>query len=143
MTPLKVTTAPARGSATRAASASSDSGTSRTATWSAASPPDTGGISASSSPGASGCSARCVLAVDGHDERHAGGEVADGGQGVGHPRALGQVELELGASGALAQAGEQADGDDHTSSRCPATSQVHSSTTWPKGSVTNAARLSS
>ena len=54
-----------------------------------------------------------VLAVDGHHERQAGGQVADGGQGVGHPRALGQLELELAAPGALAQLGEEADADEH------------------------------
>ena len=56
---------------------------------------------------------RGVLAVDGQDERQAAGQVVDGGQRVGDPRALGQLELEPIAPGPLAQGREEADVDDH------------------------------
>ena len=73
----------------------------------------TGGISASSSPACSAWSSRRVLAVDGEHERQAAGEVVDGGERIGDPRALGQLELEPIAPGPLAQRREEADVDDH------------------------------
>ena len=56
---------------------------------------------------------RRVLAVDREHERQPAGEVVDGGQRVGDPRALGQLELEPVAPGPLAQGREEADVDDH------------------------------
>ena len=114
MTPLNVTTAPARGSRTAAASVSSDSGSARTATCGAvAAPPDTGGISASSSPALQRLVLRRVLAVDREHERQPAGQVVDGRQGVGDPRALRRLELEPIAPGPLAQGREEADVDEH------------------------------
>ena len=93
---------------------SSESGSARTATCGAvAAPPDTGGMSASSSPACSAWSSARVLAVDGQHERQAAGQVVDGGQRIGDPRALGQLELEPIAPGPLAQGREEADVDDH------------------------------
>ena len=56
---------------------------------------------------------RRVLAIDGQHERQAAGQVVDGGQRIGDPRALGQLELEPVAPGPLAQGREEADVDDH------------------------------
>ncbi len=75
------------------------------------SPPLTGGTSATSSPGAIGDSRPRVLAVDRGDARarrelHRGQEVRDGG-------GLGQLHVDVRGARALAQAGEEADGDDH------------------------------
>ncbi len=82
----------------------------------AASPPLTGGISASSSPGVEHArrSSR-VLAVHRHHERQPVGEVAQRVERVAHPRALGQLERELARARALAQQREEADGDLHAS----------------------------
>ena len=54
-----------------------------------------------------------VVAVDGHHERQAAGEVVEPVQRVAHARALGQVELDLAGAGALAQHREQSDGHHH------------------------------
>ena len=62
---------------------------------------------------------RRVLAVHGEDERQVAGQVADGGQGVGDAGAVGQVELEHVAPGALAQHGEEADADAHRAGGYP------------------------
>ena len=70
-------------------------------------------MSASSSPALQRLVLRRVLAIDGQHERQAAGEVVDGGQRIGDPRALGQLELEPVAPGPLAQGGEEADVDDH------------------------------
>src|SRR4051794_4122012 len=57
-----------------------------------------------------------VLAVDRHHEPEPAGEVVDRGEGVADGGALGQLELDAPASGALAQDGEQADRDGHRGS---------------------------
>ena len=93
MTPWKVTTAPARGSRTRRDQRVERQRLRRhPRRTGAGSPPLTGGISASSSPGASTRVAVGVLAVDGHHQRQPAGEVAERVQRVAHARALGQLE---------------------------------------------------
>ena len=122
MTPWKVTTAPARGSRTRAATASSESGASRSATWTRGSPepPLTGGSRASSSPAASRWAAGACSRLTARHERQVAGQVAHRGQRVGDAGAVGQVELEHVAPGALAQHGEEADADAHRAGGYPA-----------------------
>ena len=60
-----------------------------------------------------------MLAVDREDERQAARQVAHGGQRVGDAGAVGQVELEHVAPGALAQHGEEADADAHRAGGYP------------------------
>lgn len=57
-----------------------------------------------------------VLAVDGHHERQALGEVPELLDGVVHASAVGEVELDLPGACALAQHREEADGDAHAGS---------------------------
>src|SRR4051812_23104221 len=54
-----------------------------------------------------------VLAVDGHHDRKPAGQVVERGQRVGHPRAVGQLQLDRVAAGALAQLGEEPDTHKH------------------------------
>ena len=75
------------------------------------SPPLTGGTSATSSPGAIRAAGIGVLAVDRGDagarrELHRGEQVGD-------RRAVGQLDFDARGARALAQAGEEADGDEH------------------------------
>ena len=103
--PVKVATAPARSSATSATAASSESGSSVTRK----APPETGGISATSSPSAQLPLALGVLAVDRVEQ--AGGLVAEAERGphVGEP--VDAVELALRPARPLAQAREEANAD--------------------------------
>ena len=115
MTPSNSTTAPARGSRTAAESAATSSGSPVTRTRrTVPSPPLTGGTSATSSPGAIRDAGVGVLAVDRGDagarrELHRGEQIGDGG-------VLGQLDVDVRGARALAQAGEETDGDEHARS---------------------------
>ena len=114
VTPWKVTTAPARGSRTRAASASSDSGSPvdprvrlggrrRSPAGSApARRPDR-------APGPRRAYSRFTAITSGKPV----GQLAERGERVAHARAVGQLEHHLARAGALAQHREQADRDLH------------------------------
>ncbi len=60
-----------------------------------------------------------VLVVDRHDHRHVADDVAQPRQRVGHGCPVGEVQRDLVAAGALAQSGEEADGDVHGDKATP------------------------
>ena len=76
-------------------------------------PPDTGGISASSSPACSGWVSSAYSRLTAITTDVPCGELADGAQRVRDPGAVGQLERELARAGALPQSSEQANRDTH------------------------------
>ena len=77
-----------------------------------------------------------VLAVHRHDQREAVGQVAEGSHRVGHPRAVVQVQHQLARSGALAQHGEETDGDLHRANARAASYPSPSMATTPESKPT-------
>ena len=103
--PVKVAIAPASSEATSRTASSSESGSSE----SRKAPPETGGISATSSPAASTLSRGAYVLVDGDEQARRLVAERERRPDVGRGRALGQLDLGRARPGELAQAGEQAD----------------------------------
>ena len=109
VTPANVTTAPARGSRTRSISGSSRSGSELIRTWATPTePPDTGGISAISSPADRLWLVVGVLRLTAITTGHVVDQRQPPLSASRDPRPVGQLQVHLVGSGAIAQPGEQA-----------------------------------
>ena len=101
--------APASSDATSRTASSSESGSSESRN----APPETGGISATSSPAREHAVARRVVLVDGEQQPRRLGSELERRPDVGRRRALGQLDLGGTRPGELTQAGEEANSDLH------------------------------